>query len=219
MIVAVTFVVVTDTRTEAAQRHFDRWSRTYERDTASRWLREVQSSALQALDLGARDSLLDIACGTGAAVREAAPTVARAVGLDLSPGMIAQARTLAAALGNVEFRVVDVTAGLPFGDGEFTAILCTTAFHHFPAPLEAIAEMARVLAADGRLVIGDMNSDRLLVRVLDLGLRTLQHSHVGCPSASALTRDLRAAGFASTAVDTMWLGSYAVVRGAKTAPV
>jgi ubiquinone/menaquinone biosynthesis C-methylase UbiE len=170
---------------------------------------------MEALDLGARDTFLDLGCGTGAAVREAAQTVERAVGLDLSPGMIGQARALAAELDNVEFHVGDVSAGLPFADGAFNAILCTTAFHHFPGPRGAIAEMERVLASGGRLVIADMNRDQLLVRMLDLGLRTFQRSHVGCPSASALTRDLRAAGFASAAVDTIWLAAYAVVRADK----
>lgn len=174
---------------------------------------------MEVLDLCAQDVLLDLGCGTGAAVREAAPAVARAVGLDLSEGMIGQARTLAGGIDNVEFRVGDVSARLPFGDGAFTAILCTTAFHHFPAPLETIAEMARVLAPDGRVVIADMNRDQLIVRVFDLLLKTFQRSHVGCPSVAGLSRDLRAAGFASSSLDTLWLGAYAIVRAGKAEPV
>src|SRR5690242_12724981 len=124
----------------AARTHFDRWSETYEQDSAARWLREVQTQALAALALTENAVLLDVACGTGAAVRDAAPTVRRAVGFDLSPGMIAQAeeRALAAGLDNVEFRTGDVSGRIPFDDGTFTAIVCTTAFHHFPKPRDTI---------------------------------------------------------------------------------
>jgi cyclopropane fatty-acyl-phospholipid synthase-like methyltransferase len=40
-------------------------------------------------------AVLDIGCGTGAAVREAAPAVGEAVGVDLSPAMVARAPELA----------------------------------------------------------------------------------------------------------------------------
>ncbi len=122
-----------DSRTTAARTHFDRWSATYESGPGARRLQSVQTAALAALALTPDDVLLDLGCGTGAAVREAAPAVRRAVGFDLSPAMIAQARELAADLANVEFREGDVSGPLPFADGEFTAIVCTTAFHHFPS--------------------------------------------------------------------------------------
>ena len=104
-----------DSRTTAARTHFDRWSKTYEKDSAARWLREVQTEALAALALHRDDVLLDVGCGTGAAVRDAAPTVRRAVGFDLSLGMIAQARARAQAehIENVEFKVGDVSGPHP----------------------------------------------------------------------------------------------------------
>ncbi len=72
----------------ASREHFDRWSDEYEHDRVSRWLRELQLAALGALAPGPDDQLLDVGCGSGAAVRAAAATVDRAVGVDLSPGMI-----------------------------------------------------------------------------------------------------------------------------------
>jgi ubiquinone/menaquinone biosynthesis C-methylase UbiE len=146
-----------DSRTTASRTHFDRWSSSYESGPGARRLQELQTAALGALALAGDDVLLDLACGTGAAVRQAAPTVRRAVGFDLSPEMVAQARNLAANIANVEFREGDVSGPLPFSDGEFTATVCATAFHHFPRPLDTIAEMSRVLAPGGRLVIGDFN--------------------------------------------------------------
>ncbi len=208
-----------DPRTEAARTHFDRWSETYEQDSAAKWLREVQRAALAALALDSGDVLLDLACGTGAAVRDAAPTVRRAVGFDVSPGMIAQAeaRAQAAGLPNVEFFQGDVSGRLPFVDGEFTAVVCTTAFHHFPKPLDTIAEISRVVGPGGRVVIADANRRHLAVFVLDLALRAFQASHVGFRSPERLMRDLRSAGFPSASYCTVRWRSYAFVR-AERAP-
>ena len=77
-----------------SRRHFDRWSRSYESDPSSRRLAALQQAALDALALESGDRLLDVGCGSGAAVRHAAPTVERAIGVDLSPGMIERARGL-----------------------------------------------------------------------------------------------------------------------------
>jgi ubiquinone/menaquinone biosynthesis C-methylase UbiE len=209
---------VEDSRTAAARTHFDRWSATYERDAAARWLRQVQGAALAALALTHDDVLLDLGCGTGAAVRDAAATVRRAVGFDLSPGMVAKARELAAHLTNAEFAQGDVSGRLPFADGEFTAIVCTTAFHHFRRPTDTISEMARVLAPGGRLVIADANRRHPAVFAFDLLLRALQPSHVGVRSPARLMHELSQASFTSISYCTIAWRSYAFVRAERTAP-
>ena len=210
---------VEDSRTAAARTHFDRWSGTYERGRGAARLQGVQTAALAALALYRDDALLDLGCGTGAAVRAAAPVVQRSVGFDLSPAMIAQARKLAAGIANVEFREGDASGPLPFADGEFTAIVCTSAFHHFPRPLDTIVEMSRVLAPRGRVVVADANLRHPAVFVLDLALRRLQRSHVGFRSPTQLMRDLCAAGFADASMCTIWSRSFAFVRGDKPGPV
>ena len=204
-----------DTRTTAARTHFDRWSETYERDSAARWLREVQTAALAALALNENDVLLDLGCGTGAAVRDAAPRVLRAVGFDVSPGMIAQARARAEGVGNVEFVVGDVSGPLPFDDGAFSAVVCTTAFHHFPRPRDTVAEIERVLATPGRVVIADANRRHPAVFAVDLALRVFQASHVGFRSPSQLMHDLCAAGAGHVSYCTLHHRSYAFVRAEK----
>jgi len=207
-----------DPRTGAARTHFDRWSRSYERDRSSRKLGEIQRRALARLELGDDDIFLDVGCGTGAAVREAAGSVARAVGLDLSPGMIAQARERAAGLANAEFVEGDAGAGLPFADGEFSAVLCTTAFHHFTSQREAIGEIARVLAPEGRVVIADGNPLHPGVFLLDRVLRVAQPSHVGLRSPRWLARRLRRCGLRAVSIETIWRGAFALTSARKPAP-
>src|SRR5436305_724194 len=68
----------------------------------------------------ADDVSLDVACGPGSVVCAFARRVRRAVGLDATEAMLAQARQLAAdrALDNVAWHRGDVYA-LPFADGVF----------------------------------------------------------------------------------------------------
>ena len=104
----------------------------------------------------AGDVALDVACGPGTVVAAFAARVSRAVGLDATEAMLAQARKLAArsALRNVEWRQGDVYA-LPFAGGAFDIVSCRFALHHFEAPARAFAEMVRVCGSGGRIVLCD----------------------------------------------------------------
>jgi ubiquinone/menaquinone biosynthesis C-methylase UbiE len=128
--------------------------------------------------------------------------------------MIARANELASDLENVEFQQGD-SEHLPFADGEFTAVLCTTSFHHYPDPKGAMNEMARVLAPGGRVVIGDGSSDGLAARALDLVLRAFQSSHVHFNRARELEAFLGATGLSHRS--TQWLArrNYVVMAAAK----
>jgi ubiquinone/menaquinone biosynthesis C-methylase UbiE len=101
-------------------------------------------------------SALDLATGTGHTAFALAPHVARVVGTDLTPQMLAEAERLARdrAIGNVCFCLADVHT-LPFGEGAFQIVTCRRAAHHFSDILRALREMKRVLRAGGRLVIDD----------------------------------------------------------------
>jgi ubiquinone/menaquinone biosynthesis C-methylase UbiE len=160
---------------------------------------------------------LDVGCGSGAAVRNAATVSARSVGVDLSPGMIARARELSAGLDGAEFVEADSEA-LPFGNGEFSAILCTTSFHHYPNPVAAMGEMARVLAFDGRLVIGDGCTDNRFAWLVNLILRTFQRSHVSFYSSEHMERFIRCAGLSLDQTQRLWEGGYMICSAYKEEP-
>src|SRR5204862_2658886 len=170
--------------------------------------------ALDALGLAPDDRLLDVGCGTGAAVRDAARTLDRAVGVDLSPAMIERARAWQNVPPNVEFRVGE-SGRMPVQDGEFTAVLCTNSFHHYPDPDAAAREMARALESGGRLVIGDGCADLRAARVADWLLRRFEPGHVRLYRSGELGRILRGAGFEGLEVRREWDGGYVFVRGVK----
>lgn len=102
---------------------------------------------LRAVQPRAGMRVLDVATGTGALAAAAEKQGAKAVGTDLSPGMVALA---AAHYPGIEFREADVER-LPFPDASFDAVVCNFGIGHFPYPERAAAECARVLKAGGRL--------------------------------------------------------------------
>jgi SAM-dependent methyltransferase len=105
---------------------------------------------------GPDDTLLDVACGGGLVVCAFAPQVRHATGIDMTPAMLARARTLAAekGVGNVTWQEGDVAA-LPYPDAAFTIVVTRFAVHHFPDPLAVLREMVRVCAPGGRIIVVD----------------------------------------------------------------
>jgi ubiquinone/menaquinone biosynthesis C-methylase UbiE len=97
---------------------------------------------LEALQLTSDDLLLDVGCGGGVFLRRALQTGCRAVGLDHSRDMVRLARQTTRG----DARIVHGSAeGLPFEDGEFTAISCLVAFFFFPDAVAVLREFRRVL--------------------------------------------------------------------------
>lgn len=199
-------------KAEAAQAHYDRWAGIYGR---SRLLPSLQKKALADLRPGAGDRFLDVACGAGGAVIELAPGVERAVGVDLSEGMLEMARSRLAAADNASLANVDFVQApsdaLPFEDGEFTALICTTALHHFPDPQASIGEMARVLAPGGRLVIGDASRDLLVTKLADRLHRRFEAGHVGLQRKRDIEAMVSRTGLSVTGSRHVWLRIYALV--------
>jgi SAM-dependent methyltransferase len=109
-----------------------------------------------AADPGPDDTVLDVACGGGIVVCAFAPHVRHATGIDMTPAMLDRARRLAAETGitNASWREGNV-AHLPWPDASFTIVVTRFAMHHFPEPRAVFAEMLRVCARGGRVVVAD----------------------------------------------------------------
>jgi len=124
------------------------------------WLTsDEQDRFLQGLDLSPEKTLLDVACGAGGpALRIAAATDCSVIGIDVHEQAVRTASSLAAQRGlaeRAEFRAMDATSPLPFSDARFDAITCIDAINHFPDRPRVIAEWARLLKVNGRLLFTD----------------------------------------------------------------
>ncbi|PRX99051.1 class I SAM-dependent methyltransferase [Allonocardiopsis opalescens] len=142
----------TDDATARARRQWDRMSAGYDRNARmEHWL---IGDARARLCRRAAGRTLDVAVGTGLNLPHY-PEGAAVTGVDLSGGMLAQARRRAAALDRpVELREADAQR-LPFADASFDTVLCTLALCAIPDQAAAIGEMYRVLRPGGRLLLID----------------------------------------------------------------
>ena len=169
-----------DRHAQLAKARFDDWSDTYGEDRISPWFRFYQSLAMTKLKITEGWGFLDVGCGTGWAVREAAKQLrfGKACGIDISPKMIEKAVKQSPMDPNFEFRIGNSEA-IPYPDDSFSSILCTCSFHHYPNPGRALAEMRRVMKAGGRLVILDSARDvSFAIWLQDRWRRYLERSHV-----------------------------------------
>jgi ubiquinone/menaquinone biosynthesis C-methylase UbiE len=123
------------------------------------WLTsDEQDRFLQGLDLSPEKTLLDVACGAGGPALRIAATACSVIGIDVHEQAVRTASSLAAQRGlaeRAEFRAMDATGPLPFSDGRFDAITCIDAINHFPDRPRVIAEWARLLKVNGRLLFTD----------------------------------------------------------------
>ena len=98
--------------------------------------------------------VLDVAGGDGYWAAQARKRGAWAVALDLAEAKLRRGRQLTSAPGLVRADALR----LPFADGSFDRVMSICAIEHFDDGARALAEMARVLAPGGELV---MSADAL----------------------------------------------------------
>jgi len=142
-------------------------------------------------ELSPTDRILDIGCGPGAALRQAAGIVTHGAlaGVDPSPVLVSIARR--------RVPIADVRVGtaesLPFPDHTFTVVWAINSFHHWRDVAAGLVEVRRVLVLEGRLLLverlvtpgagghGLDNAavDHLSNRLIDLGYRQVEDHRAG----------------------------------------
>jgi SAM-dependent methyltransferase len=99
--------------------------------------------------------VLDVGCGTGALAGHLALAGYDVTGVDVSPGMLAEAERRGLAGVYACF-----STALPFVDGSFDLALTVATLHHLETPVRVaftIAEMARVVKSGGYVLLWDHN--------------------------------------------------------------
>ena len=103
----------------------------------------------EALDLPPGSTVLDVACGTGDLCRQLAGRGLRPVGLDLSAGMLAHARTGAPL-------VLGDALAAPFGSARFDGAVSGFALRNVVDLGALFGELARVIRPRGRISLLDL---------------------------------------------------------------
>jgi ubiquinone/menaquinone biosynthesis C-methylase UbiE len=95
----------------------------------------------------------DLGCGSGVFTEHLRQRGYSAVGLDISPKLV--------AVGRAKFPGLELVEGdvehLPFPDQSLDGVLLSGIVHHLPDPRRCAAEVFRVLRPDGRFVAFDPN--------------------------------------------------------------
>ena len=133
---------------------YDRYANLLSFGQDPRWRRFLVSR----LPVGADDTVLDVACGTGAVALELVRQKGCAVvGVDQSPEMLAEARRrLLVAAETKRVRLVEATAAeLPFEDGTFDGLTAAYLLRYLDDLPAGLAELARVLHAGATAALLD----------------------------------------------------------------
>jgi len=134
------------------------WSESY--DEPGNPIVALEESAVGALLGGLpAGAALDAACGTGRHARRLVALGHTVSGVDLTPEMLERART---RVPEASFAVADVRE-LPFADASFPLVVCGLALAHLPSLEQATAELARVLAPGGRLIVSVLHPFQALL--------------------------------------------------------
>ena len=152
---------VRDARAAAAAAYFKANAAQWERIRALHAPdKDVEAAIVRHLAASPMDNLLDAGTGTGRMLELLAPNVKRAVGIDVSPEMLAIARDrlARARITQAQVRLADIYR-LPFPSGGalqgFDSVLFHQVLHYLDDPGAAVNEAARVLRPGGRLLIAD----------------------------------------------------------------
>ncbi|MGE2734039.1 class I SAM-dependent methyltransferase [Mycolicibacterium vaccae] len=168
-------------------------------------------SARLAADLTAvtgADRVVDVGCGPGVAVREAARRGAKAAGVDPSASMLKVGR---AVFGGSGITLVKGEAEpLPLPDASATVVWALATVHHWRDVGAGLSEAHRVLISGGRLLAVERQSPP--------GATGFKSHGWTQPQAQAFAELCRAAGFDDVAVGTETVGRRGVWTVTATRP-
>ncbi len=162
-------------------RHYDRLAPIYESEYAEEQNRKMET-ALRALEPRG-EALLDIGCGTGLLFNHVKGKVGLIVGLDISRGMLREARKRATS-PNILLVQAD-SDHMPFPNQTFNLAFAITLIQNTPNPLSTLIEMERVCKPNSHLVITGLKksftgeSFKKLLEKAELEIQTIKEDVEG----------------------------------------
>ena len=124
--------------------YYDDFAGWYERERHDGYHAMIDALQVEvARPLASGRDVLELGCGTGMILKELHPVARQAVGIDISPGMLKQARDRGL---NV---VVGSATDLPFADESFDMVCSFKVLAHIEQIQRVMSEVARVLRPGG----------------------------------------------------------------------
>jgi ubiquinone/menaquinone biosynthesis C-methylase UbiE len=154
------------------------------------YLRDLQNKLISLVDVKENIHFLDVGCGTGWAVGEAAKLVNNKglfYGIDLSPKMIEMAKGKFSGMDTFHFIQANAES-IPLNDNFFDVIICANSFHHYLNPDKALKEMYRLLKSGGKIYILDPTADSWIVKAADTVIKLFEPEHVKLYSTKEFQR-------------------------------
>jgi len=131
------------------EEYYDEFAAWYENKRHDGYHAVIDDLEFDLLREYARDAdVLEVGCGTGLILEKAAEVASRAVGVDISDGMLEQARER-----GLEVAQVDASESLPFEDESFDLVYSFKVLAHIEDIDAALQEMARVTRRGGYLLL------------------------------------------------------------------
>jgi SAM-dependent methyltransferase len=156
------------------------WSVGHYEDTAAELLPAAQA-VVEAATVRPGERVVDVGCGTGSAALLAARAGATVVGVDPAARLLDVARASAAADGLDATFVSGDAAAIPLGAASVDAVLSAFAVIFAPDAEAAAAELARVLAPSGRIVLSAWDPDGAIVKMAGVAGEAVREA-VGAPA-------------------------------------
>jgi ubiquinone/menaquinone biosynthesis C-methylase UbiE len=144
----------------------------------------LRDAVLRKLNFKGNEAILDIGCGRGLLLIEAAKRIpnGKAVGADIwdqnieyknTAQMVLNNARIEGVLNQVEIVTADVQS-MHFADNSFDVVMTSLMMHHVPDKSKALSEMIRVLKPGGTIVIADVMSKQYAQLIQSLGIEQVK---------------------------------------------
>ncbi len=182
---------------ELNEAKWDKWAETADgKGWKYDYLRSAQLNVISMLEVRENMNFLDIGCGTGWAIGQAARLIdfkGSFYGVDLSQKMIEKAQDNFKEYNGFHFIKAN-SESIPLDDNFFDIIICTNSFHHYLHPDKAMKEIFRLLKPGGRIYILDPAADFWIIKVVDKIIKLFEPGHVKIYSSEEFKNLMSEAG-------------------------